>query len=317
MNNDTVNKSTVYAAGGVLWRITGGRLRVMVVHRDSRGDISFPKGKVKSGEILAETAAREVREETGIKAVLGPPICATNYTLPGGRDKVVHYWAMRAKERAVRESAFSPNREISAVEWMTPEVAFKRLSYEFDRDVLERFLEQFEAGAQATFPIVALRHGAATPHSKWPHADRLRPLADKGVKQAKALAGELRAFGVRKIVSSTATRCLQTVAPLAQSLGRPVAETDAISQDAWEDGLDDIVSVVEERIAAGKGAVLCSHGPVLPGIIEQLSLSTGAPRSARSAPLSTGAFTVVHLSKGDGTRAVVASETHEPLILPS
>lgn len=310
MNNVTVSKMTIYAAGGVLWRIAGGRLRVLVVHRDAQGDISFPKGKIKSGEILAETAAREVREETGVKAVLGPPIGVTRYTLPGGRDKVVHYWAMRAKERAVRESTFAPNREISAVEWLTPEAAFSRLTYEFDTGILEKFLEQFESGAGTTFPIVALRHGAATPHSEWPHADRLRPLADKGLRQARALAGELRAFGVRKIVSSTAKRCLQTVTPLSQALGRPVAETEAISQDAWEDGLDDVAGVVSDRVSAGKGAVICSHGPVLPGIIEQLSLAGGAARAAEHAPLRTGSFTVVHMSKGADPRRIVAIETH-------
>ena len=192
MNNDTVSTSTVYAAGGVLWRVTGGRLRVLVVHRTTHDDISFPKGKVKAGEILAETAAREVREETGIAAPLGPPIGDTRYALPNGRDKIVHYWAMRAKDRAVRESTFAPNREVSAVEWLTAEKALKRLTYEFDVDILEQFLAQFENGARATFPVVALRHGAAMSRKDWPRADHLRPLLPKGRDQAKALAGEHR-----------------------------------------------------------------------------------------------------------------------------
>ncbi len=317
MNNGTVSTSTVYAAGGVLWRVTGGRLRVLVVHRTAHDDISFPKGKVKAGEILAEAAAREVREETGIAAPLGPPIGDTRYALPNGRDKVVHYWAMRAKDRAVRESTFSPNREVSAIEWLTAEKALKRLTYEFDVDILEQFLTQFENGARATFPVVALRHGAAMSRKDWPRADHLRPLLPKGRDQAKALAGELRAFGVRKVVSSTATRCLQTVRPLSKALGRPITETDAISQDAWEDGLDDVRSVVSERLAAGKGAVLCSHGPVLPGILEQLWLETGARRASRMdtrSAMSTGSFTVAHISKHEPERSIVAVEAHSPLV---
>ena len=313
MNNDTVSKTTVYAAGGVMWRIAGGRLRVLVVHRDSRGDVSFPKGKIKPGEILAETAVREVHEETGIAAVLGPPVDIVAYTLPGGRDKVVHYWSMRAKDRAVRESTFAPNREISAVEWLTPEVAFKRLTYPFDREVLETFLEQFESGAQATFPVIAVRHATATSRGDWPHADHLRPLSAKGEKQAKALAGELAAFGVRKIVSSTATRCLQTVTPLSKALGRPIAETEAISQDAWEDGLDDIAGVVDQRISAGKGAVVCSHGPVLPGILSHL-LSSAHPGLREIGSLETGAFTVAHVSKDPDDLRVVAVESHRALV---
>lgn len=315
MNNGTVTDTTVYAAGGVLWRLTGGRLRVLVIHRDTHGDTSFPKGKIKAGEILAETAAREVREETGVAAALGPPIGVTRYTLPGGREKVVHYWSMRAKERAVRESSFTPNREVAAVEWLAPDIALTRLSYDFDVDILTAFLEQFESGSRATFPIVTLRHGSALSRGEWQRADRLRPLMLKGTRQAHALVRQLRAFGVRKIVSSTATRCLQTVAPLSHDLGRPVTETDAISQDAWEDGLGDATGVVAARLAAGKGAVLCSHGPVIPGILEQLAVATGARASslAEHASPATAAYAVAHISKHEPQRRIVAVESHRAI----
>lgn len=317
MNNGTVSNGTVYAAGGILWRLSGGKLRVLVVHRKAHDDVSFPKGKVKPGEILAETAAREVREETGIRAAIGPPIGICRYRLPGGRKKVVHYWAMRAKERAVRESTFTPNREIDAVEWLPAEVALKRLSYAFDVEILETFLAQFDNGARATFPIVAQRHGTAMSRSDWGRADRLRPLTDKGAAQARSLARELRAFGVRKIVSSTATRCVETVAPLSAALKRPIAASDDISQDAWEDGLDDIASIVDKRVDAGKGAVICSHGPVLPGILERIAVATHESSGARfteHAGLRTGSFVVAHVSKHEPERRLVAVESHAPIV---
>lgn len=308
---------TVYAAGGVVWRVTGGKLRVLVVHRDEHRDISFPKGKVKAGEILAETAAREVREETGIGVPLGPPLGVSRYTLPSGRMKVVHYWSMRAKDSAVRESAFSPNHEISAIEWLSPHKALKRLTYDFDVTILENFLARFDSGVRATFPVVALRHAAATPRSDWNRADHLRPLLPRGKHQARALAGELAAFGVRKIVSSTATRCIQTVKPFAKAADRPIAKTDALSQDAWEDGLDDVRGVVAERIAAGKPAVLCSHGPVLPAVLEEIARATGGSGLSSwmdDTALATGSFHVAHVNKRDPAAGIVATETHAPLI---
>ena len=64
-------KKTPLAAGGILWRDgTGGR-EIAIVHRPEYDDWTLPKGKVKAGESLTETALREVREETGHKARLG------------------------------------------------------------------------------------------------------------------------------------------------------------------------------------------------------------------------------------------------------
>lgn len=306
----------VYAAGGVVWRVVGGSLRVLLVHRRKYQDVTLPKGKVEPGETLVETAAREVHEETGIRATLGVPLGTVAYALPSGRQKVVHYWAMRAKDRAVRASDFTPTKEISAVEWVGVDRAADRLSHDLDIEVLERFLEQYDAGARRTFPVIALRHAQAATRGDWNRVDHLRPLTPKGQRQAKALVGPLRAFGVRKIVSSSATRCVQTVTPLSRAIGKPATTTDAISQDAWEDGLDDVRGVVEKRVTSGKAAVLASHGPVLSGIVSELAVASGSPMSAvaDAASLETAAFTVVHLSKDDADVGIVALETHAPLI---
>ena len=61
----------VYAAGGVVWRLTDGKLRVLLIHRTKYRDVTLPKGKVDPGEMLAETAVREIFEETGIRTSLG------------------------------------------------------------------------------------------------------------------------------------------------------------------------------------------------------------------------------------------------------
>ena len=310
-----MTERAVYAAGGVVWRVVDGKLRVLLVHRTKYRDITLPKGKVDPGEMLAETAAREVHEETGIRVSLGVPLGVSRYHLPNGRQKIVHYWSMRAKDRAIRESTFVPNKEIAALEWVGPRRALTRLSYPVDVEILEGFLRLFDDGVRTTFPIVALRHGKAVSRSDWNKADALRPLLPRGRAQSTAIVGALRSFGVRKIVSSSATRCVQTVTPLAKALGRPITETDAISQDAWEDGRADVRGVVGTRVAAGKAAVLCSHGPVLPEILEELALATGTVRSSAisdAASLPTGAFSVVHLCAENPGSGIVAIETHAP-----
>ena len=63
--------SPVLAAGAVCWRLVGGVAKILVVHRESRADVSLPKGKVDPGELLPETAVREIAEETGLAITLG------------------------------------------------------------------------------------------------------------------------------------------------------------------------------------------------------------------------------------------------------
>lgn len=307
--------TAVYAAGGVVWRLVEGKLRVLVIHRTAYADVTLPKGKVDPGETLAETAVREIHEETGIRVALGIPVGVSRYRMPRGRQKIVHYWAAEATEKAIRESAFVPNKEIAAIEWVSPRKALGYLSYPVDVEIVEEFLRFVDDGVLATFPIIVLRHAKAQPRDEWKGADAARPLTARGTRQAKALVGPLRAFGVRRIVSSDAVRCMSTVAPLARALDRTVRPTPLIGQDAWEDGTSDVRAVIGKRVRSRKPALLCSHGPVLPGILSELALATGTLHGSylgSASALEPAAFSVVHLPREHPGSGIVAIETHEP-----
>lgn len=312
-----MTETAIYAAGGVVWRLVDGALTVLLIHRTAYRDITLPKGKVDPGETLAETAAREIFEETGIRVSLGIPVGVSRYRMPNKRQKIVHYWAAEATDAAIRSSAFVPNREIAALEWVTPKKALKRLSYPVDVEILEHFLRFVDDGILATFPIIVLRHAKALGREEWTGKDAARPLSPRGRKQANAVAGQLLAFGPRRIVSSPAVRCVKTVSPLSSALGRPIDRTPLISQDAWEEGDSDARRVVGERVRSRKPAVLCSHGPVLPDILSELALATGTLRGSylgSASALEPGAFSVVHLSVPNPGSGIVAIETHEPKV---
>ncbi|UNK71771.1 NUDIX domain-containing protein [Microbacterium sp. H1-D42] len=307
--------TAVYAAGAVVWRLVDDKLRVLLIHRTKYRDVTLPKGKVDPGEMLAETAVREVREETGIRVALGVPVGVSKYWMRPKRQKVVHYWAAEATDDAIRASSFVPNNEIAAVEWVSVKKARQRLSYPVDVEILENFAKLVDDGVLHTFPLIALRHAKAVSRADWEGADAARPLTEKGLRQAKAIVAPLRAFGVRRIVTSDAVRCRETVAPLEKKLARPAKITEKISQDAWEDGADDIRSVIGHRVRARKPAVLCSHGPVLPGIVSELALATGTVRGSyvsSASALNVAAFSVVHLSATNPGSGIIAIETHEP-----
>ena len=151
----------VLAAGAVCWRIVDGRAKVLVVYRATHSDYSLPKGKLELGETLPETAVREIREETGLGITLGPPLGNIAYTLPGGRDKVVYYWAAEVDDHALELARFQPDDEIAALEWLPVAKARKKLTYPRDLDVVDRFEKLLDADCVRTFAIIALRHGKA------------------------------------------------------------------------------------------------------------------------------------------------------------
>ncbi|GAA4350623.1 NUDIX hydrolase [Microbacterium rhizosphaerae] len=307
--------TAVYAAGGVVWRRVDGKLMILVIHRTAYADVTLPKGKVDPGETLAETAVREILEETGIRVALGIPVGVSRYRMPSKRQKIVHYWAAEATDDAIRSSVFVPNKEIAALEWVTPKRARGYLSYPVDVEILENFLKFVGDGVLETFPVVVLRHSRSVPREGWKQADMLRPLSARGARQAKSVAGPLQAFGVRKIISSDAVRCVTTVTPLAAATGRRIERTPLLGQDAWEKGEADVRAVIGKRVRKRTPAVLCSHGPVLPDILSEIALATGTLRGSylgSASALEMGAFSVVHLSATNPGSGIVAIETHEP-----
>lgn len=312
-----MTETAVYAAGAVCWRLVDGKVQILVIHRTVHGDVTIPKGKVDPGESLPETAVREIKEETGLSVRLGVPLGVSNYNMPNGRDKIVHYWAAEVTPEAILRSTFVPNAEVAALEWVTIKRARTYLSYPADVEILDAFARLVDNEVTSTFALIVLRHGKATPPGSWDGPDATRPLTERGVKQAAALVGTLNAWRPKRIVTSTATRCVTTVVPLAAASGVEIKRTDLISQDAWEAGNADIRRVVGKRVRSGKNAVLCSHGPVLPEILREIALATGTTLGAYvedAADLETGGFSVVHLSSDNPSSGIIAIETHAPRV---
>lgn len=292
-------------------------MMVLVIHRTVHGDVTIPKGKVDPGESLPQTAVREILEETGLAIALGVPVGVANYPLGNGREKIVHYWSAEVSDEAIQRSTFVPNGEVAALEWVTIKRARSYLSYPTDVEILEQFAALVDAGITSTFAIIALRHGKAVSPSSWDGPDATRPLTERGVQQAASIVDTIAAWNPRRIISSTATRCVTTVTPLAVALGHEIRRTDLISQDAWEEGTSDVRAVVGKRVRARKTAVLCSHGPVLPDILREIALATGTTTGSYltdSAALETGAFSIVHLSLTNPSSGIIAIETHSPRV---
>lgn len=310
----------VWAAGTICYRrvITESgdeQLMVLLIHRTKQKDVSFPKGKLDPGESMPQAAVRETLEETGIAVHLGVNLGTITYQLPSGDErKTVQYWAAEATEAAIAVSQFRPNSEIEALEWVPARQAKKRLSYRADRELFEVFLTLCDTGALDTFAIVLLRHAKAESRSDiWP-IDRLRPLADRGEQQAETLVATLEAFGPSRIVSSSAERCMRTVTPLAQHLGKTIRVNEGLSQDHWNTGdTSDLRRAIGKVVRKGKTTVICTHRPVLPDAAREIALATGSLPGAyldEATALPPAGFSVFHLSRTHPGRGILGVETY-------
>jgi len=314
----TLPPDAVLAAGAVVWKVTPkGKLRILVVHRTQHKDVSLPKGKLDPGETLPETAVREIAEETGLIVALGAPLGVVEYDLPGGKPKVVYYWAAETDALAIANSTFVSNDEIEQLTWLSLKKARALLSYPHDVDIVERFAELAAQGRARTFAIIALRHGKATPPGDWSGPDATRPLLPRGETQALSIAPGIAAFRPTTLISSTAVRCTTTLDPTARVTGLPINQTDEISQDAYTSRGAAVTALVEAQLTSHVSMVLCSHGPVLPQIIAAVVRATGSADSAhlqRAGALATGEYAVLHVPVDHPETGIVAVEIHGPAV---
>ena len=111
--------------------------------------------------------------------------------------------------------------------------------------------------------LLLVRHADAVSRNGWPADDRLRPLTEKGFDQARALVDLLGGHRVEVILSSPAVRCVQSVEPLATALGLEVVEDRSLGE-----GMP--LGPVRRLADRLDRAVLCSHGDLIPDLIDEL-----------------------------------------------
>ncbi|WP_332643847.1 NUDIX hydrolase [Aeromicrobium sp.] len=282
------NEQVTKAAGGVVWRkrTPSGRVEprvdLLLIHRPSYDDWSFPKGKIDAGESLQAAAVREIAEETGARVRLGHPLGELNFRVSGGL-KSVTYWTARAVGEA---EPFAPNKEVDEVRWVGVREARKLLTYDHDRELLESFVDLLDRKAHRTRTLVVQRHGKAAARSEAVE-DLERPLTTVGASQAKALTPVLAAYGVGRVISSPALRCAQTVEPYAHSISTFIEIDDRISEGTTFGQVQRSMAAMLDR---KRPVVLCTHRPTLPWIFEAIG--------TESYDLAPGEGIVVHHRKG-------------------
>ncbi len=253
----------ILAAGALVWRKSKEKkIEIAVIHRPKYNDWTIPKGKVELNESSIACAYREVIEETSIETEFGMYLGEVKYQSLDG-PKQVSFWSAQV----VKENTFTPNSEVDEIKWVEAAKAAKFLSLESDKEILSKFNKlKYESK-----PLVLLRHAKALSRDEWQGDDDDRPLDSLGQMQAKRLLSIYQAFNLEQIHTSDAIRCYDTVEPMAKALGLRLEVSNKLSESAFKKDKEDAFDYARDLIKSDKRALLCSHNPILPKVLNKLT----------------------------------------------
>ena len=110
--------------------------------------------------------------------------------------------------------------------------------------------------------VYLVRHARAGHRETWAgEDDSLRPLDERGLRQAEALVAQLAERDLSRILTSPYTRCVQTVEPLAAARGLPVEAVDSLAEGGGEAAALELVHGLEAP------AVACVHGDLVEALV--------------------------------------------------
>lgn len=316
---DDGTAAEILAAGALIWRMHYGELQVLIIHRPRYDDWSFPKGKLDEGETLPECAIREVGEEVGLKVRLGVPLPTTRYkvakrtkTGQTTRTKEVWYWAAEVLEGRPQPDG----EECDDARWVSPARAREMLSKSGDLKPLEELERLHGRKSLRTVPFIVLRHAKAKPRSSWSKSESERPLAATGKRQAKAVERLLAAWRPRQIHSSPWTRCAETIAPYVKKHRHRIKYRKPLTEKRAKQNPGQAASRVRKSLEWVQPSLLCTHRPVLPIVLGELSSWVDDPAISTALPqqdpyLKPGSVVVAQQAVERGGR-IVSLEVYEP-----
>ena len=165
-----------FSAGGVVLRRMKGTWWVAAIHPRRTNDdkvtrsakrrgriFALPKGTIDPGEKAVETAAREISEETGVKADAVGKLGDIKYVYVrswGDKKrvfKVVSFFLFLYRGGRLGDIPANMRHEVESAEWLPLEEAARRLSYIGEKDMV-RAAEKYVA----EHPELGEKSGAST-----------------------------------------------------------------------------------------------------------------------------------------------------------
>jgi 8-oxo-dGTP pyrophosphatase MutT (NUDIX family) len=134
-----------FSAGGVVVRRLRGGWRLAAIRPAGKEDVwALPKGLIGNGEGAAETAVREVAEETGLQGRLLEKLGDVRYmyTWKGEQVfKVVSFFLLKYARGRLGDLPAAYRHEVAETIWLPLEEAPQLLSYKGECEMAERALQ--------------------------------------------------------------------------------------------------------------------------------------------------------------------------------
>jgi 8-oxo-dGTP diphosphatase len=149
-----------FSAGGVVLRYMRDRWWIAAIEprrseaektKSARRVFALPKGLIDPGEKPADTAVREVREETGVEAALIAKLNDIKYVYVrswGDKQrvfKVVSFYLLRYVSGKLGDIKPDMQHEVAGAEWIPLDEASRRLSYSGEKQIARLALQYVEA----------------------------------------------------------------------------------------------------------------------------------------------------------------------------
>ena len=140
-----------FSAGGVLVRTVRGRAMVAAIRPRGKERVwALPKGHIDEGESAAETAIREVHEETGVEGRVVEKLGDIRYVYTANWDerkgerifKVVSFFLLRAGRGRIGEIDEAMRVEVAEARWLPLDDAPRLLTHKGEREMAARAIER-------------------------------------------------------------------------------------------------------------------------------------------------------------------------------
>ena len=140
-----------FSAGGIVVRKIRGAWHLAAIRPGGKDDVwALPKGLVGEGEAPADTALREVTEETGVRGRLIEKLGDIRYvyTWKGERVfKVVSFYLIRYSRGRLGDITEEFRHEVAETTWLPLAEAPRLLSYKGEREMAARALQRIDERA--------------------------------------------------------------------------------------------------------------------------------------------------------------------------
>ena len=123
------------SCGAIVFYLEGDKEQILLIKHANSGHWSFPKGHVEAGETELETAVREIKEETGVDALVDTRFRqVVTYSPKKDVIKDVVYFFATTKDYETSNQ----EEEVSACRWVDIDKALESVSYKNDKSLVKK-----------------------------------------------------------------------------------------------------------------------------------------------------------------------------------